>query len=487
MRVPRLAAGLILAGLLSTPVPAQAPVDNRPEKRIGVKTDVPGALHIDEPFVLLGAVHQGASLEHRFSFTNRGPGAVLIEEGIALSGTGQVEFHPARVAPGAAGEVLVRQPVAERLGRVAFRFALVTDEPGVSRYRLGVTSFVESAYDPELPLLDFGVVDKGATRSAEAEVFSREVASLQVLAVADVPAFLRVEASARTGLAGEGVRLRATLDGAAAPLGVTRGSLRLRTNVEAQPDCLVGYSLNVVGDVMTSVDVLGLGLVRQGETAAAELTLVSRSGRPLEVTAVEDLDRLVTARALPCAADKAGPGCRRIRVEHAGGAKGPFSGRLLIRLAGQAEPLRVRYSGIVIGPDTRIKEMDLAQEPAESELLSRAPAPGGPPPAPAPSPAAPGPETGEPAATLRWTVRREADVYGYIVYRSEQASGPFVRVSPEIVQARPGAEDERRAYSFVDRDVEPGRTYYYYLDTVDVGGHKHRFSEARPRRIPDAP
>jgi hypothetical protein len=478
---------LLATVLLSGQGSAPARQDPRPEKAIGVGGGVPGALAFDkEGQALFEDVHQGTVVEHRFTFRNGGPGAVRIEQGIALSGTGSVEFSPAIVPPGGRGEVRVRQPVEDRLGRAAFRFALVTDEPGVTRYRLGLTGFVESAYDPEAPQLNWGPADKGAVVTAERELFSREVKALSILEVTGAPAFLRVDTSERAGLSAEGVRLRATLDTRQAPLGVTRGVFRVRTNVPDQPECVVSYSLNVVGDVVPSLDAVNLGLIRLGEEGAAEVTLTSRSGRAIEVTGIESPEVPVTTELLPCPGDddKAGPACRLLRIKHRPSERGHFAGTLSVRVAGLESPLRVTYSGLVVSPQTRIKEIDLPEETAGGAApMSTPPAQA----SPAPVGAAPAAEPPQPASnsrgvTLQWKARNESGIHGYLIYRSDRPSGPFVRVNRRIVRAA-GGDGVVRAYSFVDEGVEPRRTYYYYLDAVDRSGLKKRFTDVKARQV----
>jgi hypothetical protein len=87
-------------------------------------------------------------------------------------------------------------------------------------------------------------------------------------------------------------------------------------------------------------------------------------------------------------------------------------------------------------------------------------------------------------AVLSWEARHEQEVYGYLVYRAKQREGPYRRVNAEIVHAQQGAEDESHSYRWVDRDVQAGGTYYYYLDIVGVDGRKRRFSGVMAKTLP---
>jgi hypothetical protein len=88
---------------------------------------------------------------------------------------------------------------------------------------------------------------------------------------------------------------------------------------------------------------------------------------------------------------------------------------------------------------------------------------------------------GEIEARLAWKTRNESQTYGYVVYRSERPEGPYLRANREIVRTSPG--EGPQAYSFVDRSVVAGRTYYYYLEQVSLGGGRIRLPRVVAKRI----
>ena len=81
-----------------------------------------------------------------------------------------------------------------------------------------------------------------------------------------------------------------------------------------------------------------------------------------------------------------------------------------------------------------------------------------------------------PRATLTWKSKDDKGLYGYLVYRATKREGPYRRVGREIVHVVPPDDEGLSNYAFVDRDVVAGRTYFYYLDTLDANGRKKRFS-----------
>jgi hypothetical protein len=84
---------------------------------------------------------------------------------------------------------------------------------------------------------------------------------------------------------------------------------------------------------------------------------------------------------------------------------------------------------------------------------------------------------------LEWSARNEEGVYGYLVYRSLRREGPYRRVNPEIIHSRNAIPPATSSYRFVDREVEPGRTYFYYLDTISQSGLKQRLSGVITKEI----
>lgn len=91
-----------------------------------------------------------------------------------------------------------------------------------------------------------------------------------------------------------------------------------------------------------------------------------------------------------------------------------------------------------------------------------------------------------PKVTLRWKAADASGNYGYLVYRSASRLGPYLRINAQIVPTpQDGAKEHE--YVFEDLNVEPGATYYYYLDTIDTAGVKKRFSGVLPKTVEAAP
>ncbi|MCD6374771.1 MAG: hypothetical protein J7L94_04540, partial [Caldisericaceae bacterium] len=70
--------------------------------------------------------------------------------------------------------------------------------------------------------------------------------------------------------------------------------------------------------------------------------------------------------------------------------------------------------------------------------------------------------------TLNWLPTSSADVYGYLIYRSESAAGPFTLLTQKPV---------RNAGHFVDQQVDAGARYFYTIQAVDSSGNYSAFSD----------
>lgn len=81
----------------------------------------------------------------------------------------------------------------------------------------------------------------------------------------------------------------------------------------------------------------------------------------------------------------------------------------------------------------------------------------------------------EPKIVLRWTTASEVDNYGFFVLRSETEEGPFMVLNKTPI---PGAANSEVPKDYVYEDVEviPGKTYYYYIESVSISGRKEKFS-----------
>ena len=82
--------------------------------------------------------------------------------------------------------------------------------------------------------------------------------------------------------------------------------------------------------------------------------------------------------------------------------------------------------------------------------------------------------TGDEDVTVVWYPNQETDLSGYVIYRSRREFEDYDEI----------ATVDSDAISYLDRDVENGRTYYYAVSAFDFDGNKSGLS---PETVDDTP
>jgi hypothetical protein len=75
--------------------------------------------------------------------------------------------------------------------------------------------------------------------------------------------------------------------------------------------------------------------------------------------------------------------------------------------------------------------------------------------------------TGE--IVLYWGSETERGYYGFNVYRGESRDGPYVKINKEIVHVAETTGTPKQ-YVYVDKPLEIGKVYYYYIESVSYAG-----------------
>jgi hypothetical protein len=77
--------------------------------------------------------------------------------------------------------------------------------------------------------------------------------------------------------------------------------------------------------------------------------------------------------------------------------------------------------------------------------------------------------------TLKWTTASEVENFGFDIFRSLSEDGPFEKITTEPLTGA-GTTDEPQHYVFVDESIDPGKDYYYYIESISLGGIREKFS-----------
>ncbi len=73
------------------------------------------------------------------------------------------------------------------------------------------------------------------------------------------------------------------------------------------------------------------------------------------------------------------------------------------------------------------------------------------------------------AVLLSWATASEVNTAGFNIYRSEKRDGPYTQINSQLI---PTSSDNVAGakYQYQDTTVERGKTYYYQLEDVELGG-----------------
>jgi hypothetical protein len=83
--------------------------------------------------------------------------------------------------------------------------------------------------------------------------------------------------------------------------------------------------------------------------------------------------------------------------------------------------------------------------------------------------------TAEPQAgfiQVSWLALSEVNVIGYNLYRSTSIAGDRAALNDELIAVQISGVPGMTRYDFVDDTVQPGETYFYWLESVESGGSR---------------
>jgi hypothetical protein len=87
--------------------------------------------------------------------------------------------------------------------------------------------------------------------------------------------------------------------------------------------------------------------------------------------------------------------------------------------------------------------------------------------------------------TIKWSTASEVENFGYDVFRGDKEEGPFTKLNAKII-AGAGTVDEPRYYQYVDETIEVGKEYWYYVESVSLGGVREKFTPVFKSKAKDA-
>lgn len=443
------------------------------------------SLQIEPKHANFGSAISASRVHQTYVISNTGPRPVALREWKAISGQGSVVGLPATLAAGESKEFAVELDLPGKLGESGFRYALFTDEADVERYRFTLSGFVYSLIAPESPSVDFGSAPVLPETQRELAFNAREDRPLKLVEVVQAPDWLKIEIEQATAK----LRIIKT-----ATLGLKSGVIRISTNLPQQPFVEIKARAFVGGALESSLYAVGFKPTEIGETVTTSMNIRYRGKTSLDKLKVELPPGWTSSRSKCTEAATDGRACVQVTVNRKIEEAGQVSGELRFRMPDDAE-LSIPFGLIGLATGQNVRELlvneDAAQtrpEPIDISALPRREsavtesqaAQAAVVPAPAEKVSR---SRGSGPVHLKWTARNDGSLYGYMIYRSADRAGPFRRVNARPIPAMAGNPTEPSKYTFTDEDVEPGKTYYYYIDSLSKSGTQMRLSPVLSKSV----
>jgi hypothetical protein len=74
------------------------------------------------------------------------------------------------------------------------------------------------------------------------------------------------------------------------------------------------------------------------------------------------------------------------------------------------------------------------------------------------------------AVLIEWETAIEIDNVGFNLYRSTSPDGPYIKLNDALIPSQSPGSVWGAVYTWLDEGVEPGITYHYKLEDIEVGG-----------------
>ena len=85
--------------------------------------------------------------------------------------------------------------------------------------------------------------------------------------------------------------------------------------------------------------------------------------------------------------------------------------------------------------------------------------------------------------SIKWVTASELNNFGFDVLRGDIEEGPFIRINEHTI-AGAGSTDTPNEYKFVDKTIEEGKVYWYYVESISMSGQREKFTptfQSKPR------
>lgn len=85
--------------------------------------------------------------------------------------------------------------------------------------------------------------------------------------------------------------------------------------------------------------------------------------------------------------------------------------------------------------------------------------------------------------SIKWVTASELNNFGFDVMRGDSEEGTFVKINQHTIPGA-GNSDTPNEYKFVDKTIEVGKVYWYYVESIAMSGQREKFTptfQSKPR------
>ena len=275
-------------------------------------------------------------------------------ESVEITGHAPAFGHgdfPVLIEPHTEGQVRLSFDTADRLGRHLQPYDVFTSSADTPVLRYTWPLFIQSAYSPELPIVDFGGVSRLAGGVAFADVTTYLSEDYSFLARQNLPPALSLVDDAPTSGLPQKRRLTFELN-RSAPLGQIQETIYVRTDLAVQPVLPVMVRARVYESVVPVPQVLSFGAVSVGQPVVQRLELLGVEGTRPEVLEVESAEGISIAGTYDC-----GSSCSGLAIALDTGRARAYTGELRISMVGDSELLAVPFHALVVKEGVKVRDL----------------------------------------------------------------------------------------------------------------------------------
>ncbi|TDR43268.1 hypothetical protein DFR29_107281 [Tahibacter aquaticus] len=442
------------------------------------------------PACEFGEIYQGHATNCLIEFSNRSSKPLRLSKLAPIDPKDRLSADSVLVPANGVAHVEIKIDTSTDSGTThhPLKFRVEGEEP--ERYADSV-GFVASVFDLSRLEANLGTIALAeANRKPYTLTFSSdEDPDARIEKVLSAPEYLNVS----PGADGRSVQVSVR---DTAPWGLFESNVILKVRSIRQDQVFFKVKGDVHGAVVPGFNPLELDLVRRGEGERSYRIPLRQAGdKPLRLGAARLEGMKGSVKISDC--EPAAVGCRWLNLKISDQQPlGYLKGRVYVELPDYGKTLPIQVWGVMLSETTQVKDAAEEMKKAEASTVAAASTDAAATGIPGSSSAALSPTvsnvpigqqlkraltTAKPAdppgngPVLRWEVDNEGLIYGYHVYRADSADGPWKRINATTLRVD-SVEDAASHYAWRDESAEVGKTYWYFVGTLDHRGARKRLT-----------